>query len=166
MTDDAVDIGEFAAVHGRALMGLAYVLTGDPDRSQDLVQSVIAQLLSRDLSRVDNLLAYARRSLINEYTSSGRRQSRRLRLVRRLEPPGSYESPESWVTDRAGLIDALGRLSEWQRAAVALRYLEDLDDREISAALDCTEATVRSLVSRGLARLKEILDTSERNSVS
>jgi RNA polymerase sigma factor (sigma-70 family) len=44
-----------------------------------------------------------------------------------------------------------------QRAAVVLRYLCDLSDDEIAEALACQPATVRSLVHRGLARLREVI---------
>lgn len=48
----------------------------------------------------------------------------------------------------------LAALPPRQRAALTLRYVHDLDDRAIAAALGCRRGTVRSLLSRGLAALR------------
>lgn len=55
------------------------------------------------------------------------------------------------------LRDALGRLSARRRAAVVLRYYEDLTFEEIGAVLGCETATARSLVHRGLGQLRKVL---------
>ena len=54
--------------------------------------------------------------------------------------------------------DALAALTPRQRAAVVLRYYEDLPERDIAAALGCRPGTVKSLLARGLRTLKEHLD--------
>ena len=55
------------------------------------------------------------------------------------------------------LRDQLQRLPARRRTAIVLRYLCDLPDAEIARILDCREATVRSLVHRGLADLRSTL---------
>ena len=68
--------------------------------------------------------------------------------------------PDRPVADRHAsveLMDALSRLSVRDRAVLALRYLEDLSVREVAAALDLPEGTVKSQSSRALARLEELL---------
>jgi len=65
-------------------------------------------------------------------------------------------SPEDQVADRAQLWAALAALSARQRAALVLRYYEDLPDHQIAALLGCREATVRSLASRGLAAMRQL----------
>jgi RNA polymerase sigma factor (sigma-70 family) len=52
----------------------------------------------------------------------------------------------------AGLLAAL---PDRQRTALVLRYFHDLPDEEIGAALGCRLGTVRSLISRGLAALRD-----------
>jgi RNA polymerase sigma factor (sigma-70 family) len=52
------------------------------------------------------------------------------------------------------LLAALGSLQPRQRAALALRYALDLDDRQIARALDCRVGTVHALLSRGRAQLR------------
>jgi len=61
------------------------------------------------------------------------------------------------VADRDALLRALVRLPARQRSALVLRYFDDLDDTEIAAALGCSPGTVRSHLSRGLARMRQVL---------
>ena len=56
------------------------------------------------------------------------------------------------------LWDALATLTDRQRAAIVLRFYCDLPDAEIAAALGCREATVRTSVHRGLAKLRKEID--------
>jgi RNA polymerase sigma factor (sigma-70 family) len=50
---------------------------------------------------------------------------------------------------------ALLRLPARQRAAIVLRYYEDLPERQIAELLRCRPGTVKSLLSRGIAALRE-----------
>ena len=54
-------------------------------------------------------------------------------------------------------VDALIALPIRQRSAIVLRYLCDLSEEEIAANLKCRRATVRTLVRRGLAELREVI---------
>ena len=75
----------------------------------------------------------------------------------------SGEDLAAHVTDRAALMDALGRLPGRQRACVVLRYFEELDVRETAAALRCSEGNVKSQTSRGLAALRAMFDDGSRD---
>ncbi|MCA3748814.1 MAG: RNA polymerase sigma factor [Rubrobacter sp.] len=71
--------------------------------------------------------------------------------------------------DPEGAMDALAalrRLPERQRVAVALRYMQDLPYAEISAATGWPEGTVKTLVRRGLSRLRAELDGEGRGGAS
>ena len=87
---------------------------------------------------------------------SGAGKSTLGRLVLRLVEPdaGSTPGPE----ERMAVFAALRSLSERERAAVVLRYYEDLPDQQIAEALGCSRATVRSLVHRALPKLRARLD--------
>jgi RNA polymerase sigma-70 factor (ECF subfamily) len=61
--------------------------------------------------------------------------------------------------DCAEVLPALGKVDEVFRAAVALYYLEDCSYKEIAAILDVPVGTVKSRIARGLAQLREILDS-------
>jgi RNA polymerase sigma factor (sigma-70 family) len=64
------------------------------------------------------------------------------------------------VADRLVLRAALMQLSPRQRAVVVLRYYTDLSEQETAAALNCSVGTVKTLASRGLARLRTLLAAS------
>ncbi|MGK2876909.1 MAG: RNA polymerase sigma factor, partial [Nocardioides sp.] len=71
------------------------------------------------------------------------------------------ESADLWDDDvvvRAVLWEALRELPPHHRAALVLRYYEDLSDDDIAAALECRPATVRNWVARGLHRLRVQID--------
>jgi DNA-binding CsgD family transcriptional regulator len=58
---------------------------------------------------------------------------------------------------RAELLDALARLTPRQRAVLVLRYVNDLTEAQTAKVLGCSPGTVKSNTSRGLARLRGVL---------
>lgn len=75
--------------------------------------------------------------------------------------PGAEEPPaperidrDTVLAARAALASALGELPPKQRLALALRYVHDLSDAEIAAALGCRTGTVHALLSRGRSALR------------
>jgi RNA polymerase sigma factor (sigma-70 family) len=56
------------------------------------------------------------------------------------------------------MMELLDRLPQRQRAAIVLRYYEDLSEAQTAAALGCRQGTIKSLVSRGLSTLREQLE--------
>jgi RNA polymerase sigma-70 factor (ECF subfamily) len=87
----------------------------------------------------------------------------RNRLRRRREEPVGELSAEVGAggdENREDIMDvlaALGRLPDRQRVAVTLRYLQDLPYAEISGVTGWPEGTVKTLVRRGLARLRNLM---------
>ncbi|HVD40230.1 MAG TPA: RNA polymerase sigma factor [Solirubrobacterales bacterium] len=61
---------------------------------------------------------------------------------------------DSTLAARHTLVEALSRLPARQRIALALRYVHDLPDAEIAAALGCQVGTVHALLSRGRKSLR------------
>jgi RNA polymerase sigma factor (sigma-70 family) len=123
------------------------------------VQAVLEKLLERGIGDLADAHVYARRTVVNEYRTTWRRavtRERALRLLRRkdrdpVEDAGTLE-------DRSTVLAALEKLTDRQRAAVVMRYYQDLDDSEIADVLGCAPATVRSLVARSLPRLRTELE--------
>jgi RNA polymerase sigma factor (sigma-70 family) len=72
-------------------------------------------------------------------------------------PRPSFEN----LDDRTVVWSALSRLPARQRAAIVLRYYEDFSEAQTAAVLDCPVGTVKSMVHRGLAQLREFLGESE-----
>jgi RNA polymerase sigma-70 factor (ECF subfamily) len=73
-------------------------------------------------------------------------------LLRGAIPDGDIDSR---LAARQALVGALSRLPARQRMALALRYVHDLPDAEIAAALGCRVGTVHALLSRGRGSLRE-----------
>lgn len=115
----------------------------------------VQQTPETGLARVADPLAYARRAITNEFLERKRRQVRWLRYVRlsRVEPH-HIESPEGGLAERDALLRAFAVLSARERTAVVLRYYEGWEDAAIAEAVGCTRGTVRSLLSRAMAKLR------------
>jgi RNA polymerase sigma-70 factor (sigma-E family) len=155
--DDA--LAELVTESGDRLLRVAYQLTHDRAAAQDLVQDALLRVY-RSIRRrgvpPGDWYAYLRRAVINEYLSARRLRSSGEVVTDRMPEQPVAGSPEDQIADRAQLWAALGALTARQRAALVLRYYEDLPDHQIAALLGCREASVRSLASRGLAVLRQL----------
>lgn len=131
------------------LVRLAVLLVDSPETAADLVQDCFVKLHPK-WDRVDDPAAYLRRSVVNACHSHHRRLRRFRRLDVRPAEPAELGARE--------LADALAALPHRQRAALVLRFYEGLPDAQIADALGCRPGTVASLVHRGLAALREVID--------
>jgi RNA polymerase sigma factor (sigma-70 family) len=134
-----------------ASVRLAHLLVGDRAVAEELVQDAFVRLLPR-VTELDDPAAYLRTTVVNLCRDAGRRAARGRAL--RRDRPSAVDPPALPATSTA-VWTALQALPERQRIAVCLRFYDDLPDEDIARALDVKEATVRSLVHRGLATLKE-----------
>lgn len=131
------------------MVRLAYLMVGQRAVAEELVQDAFVNL-HRNWRRATNPAAYLRTCVVNGTRSWGRRRT--LELHRRPAPP----DPATMVADE--MWDALQVLPTRQRAAIVLRFYEDLSDARIAELLGCREATVRTAVHRGLARLRKEIE--------
>ena len=157
MGPDAFD--RFVADNGDRLLRTAYLMVGDLQEAEDLVQETLFRVASRwsRVGRMDNPVAYARRILVNlTFRGSSRRARNRAELnaTPPAETAGHTASPLD-IDDQ--LFDALAALPPRQRATLVLRYFLDLSEVEAAAALSCSLGTVKSSTFRGLQRLEETL---------
>lgn len=161
-TRDAA-FADFFAAESERLRRLAAFLTGDPSVAADLAQEAFVRTY-RHWGRIrdDDPGPYARRILVNLVRSRHRRSL----LAKRHEEPitplhvAHAEGVEDWLT----LSGALKRLPPMRRAAIVLRYYDDMTDAEIASTLDRPIGTVKSDIHRGLARLRDYLEAEERES--
>jgi len=65
------------------------------------------------------------------------------------------------LATRDALAAALAELPPKQRLVLALRYVHDLSDTEIAAALGCRTGTVHALLSRGRGALRQDTQLAE-----
>jgi RNA polymerase sigma-70 factor (sigma-E family) len=152
-------LGELYVRYAPEGIRLGFLLTGDRALSEDLVQEAFARLVGRlrHLRDPGAFGAYLRRTIVNLSTSHFRR-----RRVERAYLERSAMAPEAETNPNEGLDatmhEALLRLPERQRAAIVLRFYEDLSDVQTAEALRCSPGTVRSLVSRGMKSLRSELE--------
>ena len=148
--------------HAPAAMRLAYLLTGERELAEDLVQDAFVKVLGRfgELRRPDDFAAYLRRTIVNLSHSTFRhRRLERDYLLR--ERQQVTRSPMSWdpeLVEQDELWQRLQLLAPRQRTALVLRYYLDLSERETAEVLGCSIRSAKSLVSRGLGTLRDQTD--------
>ena len=138
-----------------SLLRAAYLLTGNRADAEDLVQAALAKTYQA-WDRIEDRAAldgYVRRAMINTHISWWRR--------RKFEEYPTDELPDQPVADHAGrgdlhdsLRSAVERLPQRMRAAVVLRYYEDMTEAEVADVLGVSQGTVKSTVSRAVAKLR------------
>jgi RNA polymerase sigma-70 factor (sigma-E family) len=154
------DFDEFVAAHVDDLLRTAYLIVWDETEAEDLVQECLMRVARRwpRVRRMEQPRAYARRILVNHALDGARgRARRRSELEPGVATSATAVDPLAVLDTRAELIDALGRLPARQRAVLVLRYFNDLTEAQVAEVLGCSPGTVKSSSSRGLARLREVL---------
>jgi RNA polymerase sigma-70 factor (sigma-E family) len=131
------------------MVRLAYLLTSDRAVAEELVQDAFVAL-HRNWKRATNPSAYLRTSVVNATRSWGRHRAVEIRKQPPPPDPSVLVADEMW--------DTLQVLPQRQRAAIVLRFYEDLPDARIADILGCREATVRTAIHRGLARLRKEIE--------
>jgi RNA polymerase sigma-70 factor (sigma-E family) len=154
-SDDDAAFRDYVLTRSIALLRMAIMLTGNRADAEDLLQAALVKTY-RSWSKINDraaLDAYVRRAMVNTHISWWRR--------RRLDEYPTDELPDQVVADHARESDmaevvrrALDRLPQRMRAAVMLRYFEDMTEPEIAATLGGGLGTVKSTVSRAVAGLR------------
>jgi RNA polymerase sigma-70 factor (sigma-E family) len=145
----------YDASYGRLVVQML-ALCGNQGDAEDAVQEAFVQALRhRDrLAFVDRPEAWLRTIALNHL----RNRWRHAQVVRRLQVkvPGPQQELDLGP-DHVALVAALQRLDRTSREVVVLHHLADLSVEEIARQLDMAEGTVKSRLSRGRARLSELL---------
>lgn len=147
---------------GRAT-ALATLLTGDEHVAEDIAHDAFIRAAGRfrHLREPEAFGAYLRRTVVNACRARARR-ARRERLflerawgVRRVEPDTSAD-------DRDELLPLIKALPYRQRAALVLRYWDDLPEAQIADILRTSPRAVNALLSRAMVTLRSGIGRSER----
>jgi len=154
-----VDFEAYVAERRPALLRWARAVAGDPHTAEDLLQASLVRVLPRWASIREGAAAdaYVRRTITRQYVSWQRQPWRRDELVSSALPEPATGPQDHPDPRDAGMVWALVlALPAQQRAAVALRYYEQLSVAETAEVLGCSTGTVKSNTSRGLAALRRL----------
>jgi RNA polymerase sigma factor (sigma-70 family) len=162
---EPVDFSDWVVARGASLQRFAYLVTGSAADAPDLVQDALMRAYPRWATLVGEgtAEAYVRRSIVNGSISRWRK-NRRVLIVGQ---PHSLQSDSEEADPAAASVDAdqawrlCLELSPTARAAVVLRFYEDLSFAQIGLILNCPESTARSHVHRALQTLRTRLLESE-----
>jgi RNA polymerase sigma-70 factor (sigma-E family) len=159
----------FVRARTHALLRSAYLLTGDQQLAEDLVQSALAKTHQswKRLADTGNAEAYTRRTMYHLQVSWWRRRRVAEVMPERLPDRAGGDDHAGTVSLRLTLRAALARLSAKQRAVLVLRFFEDCTERETADLMGVSVGTVKSQTAKALARLRtvapELADIDSRN---
>jgi RNA polymerase sigma-70 factor (sigma-E family) len=142
---------------GDLLIAAIALAAGDRHLAEDLVQTTLVRLYLRwPRLQQDNVMAYARRSLVNGLLDHRRRSFIRHESTVSELPEQATASDEGSGMD-ADLMTALAALPPRMRATIVFRFVDGLSVEETAAALGCSPGTVKSQSARALEKLRDSL---------
>ena len=153
--DDVAAFSEFVSVRSQALYRLAYAVIGDHQLAQDLVQEALVKAYVawprlRDRNRVEG---YVRRTIVTTAISWRRRRSFHEPPVDHVPDTGAGVDPEALAAEQAVWAN-LRVLPVRQRAALFLRFHEDLSEAQTAELMGCSVGTVKRQVFLALGKLR------------
>jgi len=150
--------------HVPAATRFAYLLTGDRAGAEDLAQDAFLRCVRRlaHLRVPDRFDVYLRRAIVNLHLSAIRHRSvERAWLVAQGPHEASRMARQPDVAARQDMWHRLQSLPARQRAAIVLRYYEDLSEHQTAQVLHTSVASVKALVARGMGALRAVLEGEE-----
>jgi RNA polymerase sigma-70 factor (ECF subfamily) len=162
---DAAAYGDLVRRYEGIALRTACAVGCDPSEAEDAAQDAFVKAYAA-LDRFRSgapWRPWILRIVANEARNRRRAAGRRAHLATRAahaEAVLEVPAPEGGFSD-GPLAAALARLEPAHREVVVLRYLLDLPEAECAAVLDCRKGTVKSRLSRAMARLREDLDPGE-----
>ena len=142
----------FVAARGASLIRTAFLLTGDRQRAEDLVQTALGKTWPKwDSIANGPREAYVRKVMLTTYIAWWRR---RWNSEYPTESLPEHPAVDHDLDQRRDLLNALASLPKGQRAVIVLRYFEDHTEAQTAELLGCTVGTVKSQNARALATLR------------
>lgn len=145
--------------HATEAVRFAYLLTGDHALAEDVVHDAFVRVTGRLLHLRDPgaFPGYLRRSVVNLVRSYGRRKQVERRFLERSREPQAGVARDPDAVEREAMRTALLQIPIRNRTAIVLRYYEDLSEEQIAEIMRCRRGTVKSLISRGIERLRPLI---------
>jgi RNA polymerase sigma-70 factor (sigma-E family) len=151
---DRDEFTRWAAARRMSLVRSALVLTVDHGHAEDLVQQAMVKVAMRWGRLHDgNPDAYARTVIYRDYISWWRKRRDVNSATIPDAPPDTDEGTDADMV--LVMRQALARLTPKQRAVLALRFYEDLSERDTATALGVSQGTVKSQTAAALQRLRD-----------
>ena len=147
---------EFLAERGQPLLRSAVMLAGSQEAGEDLLQGALERVYRHWRKIEGNPEGYLRRTLYHLAADGWRSQSRWRARLHLLGQAGITADATDHVDQRDQLVRLLRQLPRRQRTAIVLRYWEELTEAEAADVMGCSPGTVKSAISRGLQRLREL----------
>lgn len=156
-TEPGGRLAELYRLHADGALRLAWLLTGDQALAQDLVQDAFVKLAGRltHIRNPDAFPAYLRTTVVNLARMQFRKRRRERASLERQAALRPTETVEPDLLESEAFRMRLLHLTDRQRAAIVLRFHEDLSDVQTAEILGCAPGTVRSLVSRAMETLRQ-----------
>lgn len=164
---DVSAYGRLVAIHQHVALRLAYLVVRDHAEAEDVTQEALVKAF-RALDRFRGeapfrpwLLRIVRNEALNRVRGRGRRERLALRVAADPVSGGAAPSPEAAVIEdeeRGRLLVALDSLPQRYRSVISARFLVGLSEAETAGVLRIPTGTVKSRTSRGLERLRRILE--------
>lgn len=157
MDAEADGFARFVEARERALQRTAWLLTGDWGLAEDLLQTALARSWPHweRIRRRDDPEVYVRRVMVNTWASWRRRRWRGEKASPDMPEAPAAGDVATEVAMRMAVRGALGSLTGRQRAVLVLRVYDDLSEAQVAQILNCSVGTVKSAMSRALAKLRE-----------
>ncbi|HEY0935871.1 MAG TPA: SigE family RNA polymerase sigma factor [Trebonia sp.] len=154
---ERVAFGEYVRFRSPALLRAAQTMTGNRADAEDLLQVTLVKAY-QSWDRIGDPAAldgYVRRVMANTHISGWRRK--RVDEYPTDELPDSPAAQDATTdSDLRDLVQrAIDRLPRQMRAAVMLRFYDDMTEPEVAAALGVSVGTVKSTVARAVAKLRQ-----------
>lgn len=154
MTTTDPAYSEFVLSRQGRLRRAAYLMCGDADQAEDLLQEALIALAEK-WEKVEHPDAFVRAVIYRQRVSWWRRNRREV-AVEQLPDPGVEDGAERRARE-AEVHDLLRSLPPRQRAALVLRYFEDLTEAQAAEVMGVAVGTVKSLSHQAIARMREEL---------
>jgi RNA polymerase sigma factor (sigma-70 family) len=139
---------------------LAYLLTGDIHAAQDVAHEAFVKIGRKifGLRDVEHERAYLYRTVVNVARGRGRRIKTERAALQRTDRARTRDAQPADVGEQDEVWQALLQLPVRQRAALFLRYYQDLSETQAAETLECSVSAMKSLVNRGLRDLRTRLE--------
>jgi RNA polymerase sigma-70 factor (sigma-E family) len=149
------EFSDFVAGSQRRLLHFTELLTGDHGRAEDLVQDALVKAyIAWPRIRAGGAEAYVRACVVNGRTDWWRRKSSRERPTERPADSIVVADAVPGVDNRIVILSALMKLTDRERAVIALRFYLGLSEAQTAADLGIALGTVKSTAARAVAKLR------------